>query len=350
MKRLVLAVLALLVPAMSASGATLRVGEPAPPFTLADLYGRTISLDYFDGHPGVILFWSTAVPRSVELLRDLGAYQQRWGRDDLAIVAVNTDGGTADAGGRAPVRGVAERLGIVFPVLADGGVVALAYGVDELPTAVVVDAGGRVSRVFEGYLAGSSRDELKTSLLLAMGRGPEEVVAAAGSCSIPRSRTCARINDRDPSAANPAVMAVRYCNCHGDAEAAQIMLSAVSGKGRQGPDLRFALAHTLLLEGRAAQARRAFEALRDQYPRESWGEWGLGLVALAEGNADAAIAHLEAARAGGWSIPEAETAVLKYLEGYWRANRVAPREEQFLALFQELDSVRVCYRRLNGKG
>ena len=106
----------------------------------------------------------------------------------------------------------------------------------------------------------------------------------------------------------------------------------------------------LLLKGRAADARRAFETLSERYPQEGWGEWGLGIAALAEGDAEGALGHIHAARARRSSVPEAETAVLKYLEGYWRSNRPAPREEQFLALFEELGPVRACYKRQNQRG
>jgi len=172
----------------------------------------------------------------------------------------------------------------------------------------------------------------------------------APTCGISRARSCNHIDERDPSANDPAVLAVRFCICHGDAEAARNMLSGATTKSLLRLDLRFALGNLMLLKGRVDDARRAFESLREHFPKESWGEWGLGLVALAEGDPEGALGHLRAAQAAGWSIPEAETAVLKYLEGYWRSNRVAPREEQFLALFEELDSVRVCYRKLNRRG
>jgi uncharacterized membrane-anchored protein len=145
-------------------------------------------------------------------------------------------------------------------------------------------------------------------------------------------------------------MAVRFCICHGDAEAAKSMLSGAGTKSLLRLDLRFALGNLMLLKGRIDDARQAFESLRKHFPQESWGEWGLGLVALAEADTEGALSHLQAAQAKGWSIPEAETAVLKYLEGYWRSNSAAPREEQFLALFADLDSVRVCYRKLNQRG
>lgn len=369
MARLILCILFLLIPVSSKSAEALRAGQEAPSFSLLDLFGRTISLDYFDRHPGVLLFWSTASAASGELLEDFRGYQERWGTYDLAIVAVNVDGGLPGTSGPKEIRDYAEQRNIVFPVLLDPGQVAMAaYGVAQLPTAVLIDAAGRISHVLAGYPP-DLRAELKGSILLAMGRGPDSsaspAVASQGgkaasppdsptarpaSCSIPRSRSCTRIHERDPSASDPAVMAVRLCNCYGDADSARLMLSGVRKQRLQGLDLRFALAHMMLLKGRTADAREAFESLRDGYPQESWGEWGLSIVALAEGRPEEALGHLRAARAGGWSIPEAETAVMRYLEQYWRANRPAPAEEQFLALFEDLGSLRACYRRLNQKG
>jgi peroxiredoxin len=369
MARLILFFMFLLVPASAKAAEALHVGQEAPSFLLLDLFGRTISLDYLDQHPGAVLFWSTSSPGSTELLEDFRGYQERWGTHDLAIVAVNVDDGPPGASGPKEIRDFINRQNIIFPVLLDPGQVATAaYGVTQVPTVVVLDAAGRVSAVLAGYPP-ALREELKTSLLVAMGRGPDDSVSTAvasrsdkgatspdspetrsASCSIPRSRSCTRIHERDPSASDAAVMAVRLCNCYGDVDAARIMLSGVGKQRLQGPDMRFALAHMMLLKGRAADARRAFETLREDYPQESWGEWGMSIVALAEGETEEALGHLRAARAGGWSIPEAETAVMRYLEQYWRTNRQAPGEEQFLALFQEMGSVRACYRRLNPKG
>jgi peroxiredoxin len=369
MKRIIILMLLLITPVATKAGEVLRVGQAAPPFSLPDLFGRTISLSYFDGHPGAIVFWSTSNPRSVELLMELSGYQQRWGREDLAIVAVNADRSRPGASRLDAVRDYTDRLEIVFPVLLDSRRETLAaYGVSELPAAVVIDAGGRVSSILQGG-APTFREELKQNLLLALASPlPDAALPAAAvlaepksparasvsptasACTIPRSRSCNRFNERDPSASDPAVMAVRLCVCHGDADAAQIMLTTVNKESMLGPDLRFALANMMLLKGRAADARRAFESLSVHYPQLSWGEWGLGIAALADGDAEEALRHLRVALTGGWSIPEAETAVLKYLEKYWRTNTVAPREEQFLALFQDLNSVRDCYKQLNQRG
>jgi peroxiredoxin len=344
MTRLMIGMLMLLTAAVPAAGATPLVGETAPPFLLPDLFGRTISLDYLDGHPGVVVFCSIGDDGAAGLLVEVQQYQERWGRESLAIVAVNADGPQPAQSTRDSIRAAADRLQLTFPVLPDAGRTTLtAYGVRELPAAVVIDAGGRVAAVLQG-IGLAQRQELKQQLILALGDQP------AVACTIPRARSCSHVDERDSSASDPAIMAVRLCVCHGDVAAAQVMLSAVDPAALGGVEMRFALAHLLLVQGRNAEARLAFETLRAEHPQASWGEWGLGIVALAEGTAEAALGHIRAAGSGGWSIPEAETAVLKYLEGYWRVNRAAPQEEQFLALFDDLDSVRVCYRKLYQRG
>ena len=144
----------------------------------------------------------------------------------------------------------------------------------------------------------------------------------AASCSISRARSCTRIDERDPSASNPAVMAVRLCVCHGDADSSADHALRVSARRVSWASICVSPLRTReLVKGSRADARRAFEALREHYPSEGWGEPGLGILALTEGNAEEALFHIRAARTGGWTIPEVETSVLKYLEGYWRSNK-----------------------------
>jgi Flp pilus assembly protein TadD len=156
--------------------------------------------------------------------------------------------------------------------------------------------------------------------------------------------------ERQRRAADPAVMAMRLSICRGDAQEAERMLQGVSRQARWSPELHFAEGNLLLLKGQTQEARQVFSMLRGTCPAEGWGEWGLGMAALAEGNPEQALSHMLAAGAGGAVLPEAETAVLAYLEDFWRGRRAAPREEQFLALFRELDGVRACYRKLGTRG
>jgi len=84
--------------------------------------------------------------------------------------------------------------------------------------------------------------------------------------------------------------------------------------------------------------------LKDTSPGEGWGDWGLGLVALAKGDLSTASQHMRKGAAGRSATLEAETAVLKYLMRYWLRQESAPEEEAFLSLFSSLTVFRDCYR------
>lgn len=177
MARLILFVLFPLAPMLSAASEGIHVGAEAPPFALPDLFGRTIKLDYFGGHPGVVVFWSSTSPQSAELLEDFREYQERWGQDDLAIVAVNADRGQFDADRLQAVRDYTDRLNIIFPVLLDrDGSALTAYDISELPTAVVIDAGGRISSIVRGSEP-ARREQLKESILAALRGGLSRLFA-----------------------------------------------------------------------------------------------------------------------------------------------------------------------------
>ena len=369
MMKWVLGALLLLVPASSHALEGLHLGDKAPAYSLADLSGVAHSLDAMGERPRVILFWSTWSDRSLELLQDFRAFHERWAAEGLAIVAVNADGEQLDSIRMQAVHECADRLRLPFPVLLDSGLRTYsAYGVLALPSVVVVDASGRISYVLGGYPE-MLREELKEKILLAMRGGSPEGVAtvaakageppapqpaaeevSATRCSIPRAFYCTMDAERHRAASHSAIVAVRLSICRGNAEEAERMLESVSRESIQSGDLRFAQGSLLLLKGQTTEAREAFNALRDSYPTEGWGEWGLGMTALAEGDPDGALSHMVAAGAGREALPEAETAVLKYLEEFWRTGRTAPHEDKFLAIFQELDSVRACYRKLGSPG
>ena len=128
------------------------------------------------------------------------------------------------------------------------------------------------------------------------------------------------------------------------------MLRGVAKQDLRSSDLRFALGNMMLLKGNVAEAEKTFASLRDDVPREGWGDWGMGLSDLAAGNAAEAVRHMRDGAAVTPGNPEAETAVLKFLEEYWSAGRRPPQEESFLELFTELTSVKDCYTQLSHRG
>jgi hypothetical protein len=202
------------------------------------------------------------------------------------------------------------------------------YGLEALPSAVVLDPEGKVSYSLGGYPLFSYREELRDAFLQAMGNAPEgedlQVASAAkpeaeaasdpkparAACALPRSRYCLLSAEREGGETDPAVMALRLSLCRGDAAEAERMIRGIGAAQFRTGELRFALAHLMLLKGRGMAARGAFASIADGHPDESWGNWGLGLVALAEGRTEEALAHMERGVRSGTGNAEAETAGL----------------------------------------
>lgn len=175
---------------------------------------------------------------------------------------------------------------------------------------------------------------------------PSAGTRGAAVCAVTPAHFCSLSSERDSLSKplTPGVLAIRLSICRGDAGEAARILQMVNRGNYGSSDLRFAMGNLALLKGRKDEAVRIFTALRDSSPEEGWGEWGLGLVALAEGDPSAASKHMRKGAAGRRGTLEAETAVLKYLMRYWLRQESAPEEEAFLSLFSSFTVFRDCYR------
>jgi cytochrome c biogenesis protein CcmG, thiol:disulfide interchange protein DsbE len=132
------------------------VGSTAPPLVLADLGGRDVSLASLRGKAVVLNFWATWCPPCKE---ELPAFAEAWrasrGRC-LEIVGVTEESTREDA--------IAEvqRMEVPFPILLDpDGAVARAFGVTGYPRTYLIDAEGRIRKIFSGKV---SRERLEAGL------------------------------------------------------------------------------------------------------------------------------------------------------------------------------------------
>lgn len=149
--------------AVPAGAVSLVPGEKAPNFTLKDVDGRRVTLDQFKGKTVVIAFWSTWCSRCEE---ELAFLRDNFGsRDDVAVLLVNQDAEKGVVLSR--VRAMRDKLGISFPILMDEGLrLWEGYGINALPTSVVVDKDGSVKLVEPNfYWASPDR------LIDAVGKG-----------------------------------------------------------------------------------------------------------------------------------------------------------------------------------
>ena len=120
--------------------------ELAPDFALRTLDGNPVVLSELRGKPVVLNFWATwCGPCRVEI-PSFSAYAEE--HPDVVVLGIATDGTEAE------LRAAAKALDIRYPVLRADRATVAAYGVQTLPTTVVVDVDGRVHTAHTGIMLG----------------------------------------------------------------------------------------------------------------------------------------------------------------------------------------------------
>jgi peroxiredoxin len=112
-----------------------KVGDPAPPFRLPDLEGKTVDLAASLGSRSMLLFWNPACGFCQQMLDDLKAWEADPPEEAPKLLVVST--GSVEAN---------DALGLRSPVLLDQDFsVASTFGANGTPMAVLVDAEGRIA-------------------------------------------------------------------------------------------------------------------------------------------------------------------------------------------------------------
>jgi thiol-disulfide isomerase/thioredoxin len=157
-----LAALVLLVAALFprfASASHPLVGKAAPAFALEVVHngepGARLDLESLKGHPVVLDFWATWCGPCRMEAPILDRVAQRYKDRGLVVVGVNT----ADAAGRAAP--MAAKMHLSYPIVFDAAKdVGDAYGVESLPTLVVIGRDGQVKAVRTGLVDEASLEAL----------------------------------------------------------------------------------------------------------------------------------------------------------------------------------------------
>ncbi len=145
----------------SASTSRLRVGAPAPDFTLSTFDGQTVSLSALRGKRVLINFWASWCPPCLEETPALIAAYDELRRSDpnIEFIGVGTNDDPEN------LRKFAENNRIPYPVVDDSSSeVSDAYGVLGMPTTVFVDSSGVIQRIWNGAIKQSQVVEIMRAL------------------------------------------------------------------------------------------------------------------------------------------------------------------------------------------
>jgi cytochrome c biogenesis protein CcmG/thiol:disulfide interchange protein DsbE len=135
-------------------GPQLAGGEPAPEFSLRDGEGRAITLASLRGKVVALNFWATWCGPCRDEIPELSQVYAEHRGPCFELLGVAAESGPRDA-----VLAAAGKLGANYPILVDEDGKAIdAFRIQAYPRTFVLDAEGRVRKVFQGAIG---RDELQ---------------------------------------------------------------------------------------------------------------------------------------------------------------------------------------------
>ena len=144
----------LLVAAGTVSAATALKGAEAPDFVLKSFSGKNLRLSEYRGEVVMLSFWATWCGDCRAQLTELGAMRDRYQDAGVELLAINLDQSARQASDMTNNS--------TYPVLHDGaGEVGRLYDVTKMPVMVLIDRGGVVREVFEGFRRGNEEQYLE---------------------------------------------------------------------------------------------------------------------------------------------------------------------------------------------
>jgi peroxiredoxin len=143
-----------LAAAGSVCAATQQLGSEAPDVVLKSQSGKNLRLSEYRGEVVMLSFWATWCGDCRAQLTTLGEMHDRYQDAGVELLAVSLDQNARQA------SDVAAQAS--YPVLHDaGGDVGRLYDVSKMPVMVLIDRGGVVREVFEGFRRGNEEQYLE---------------------------------------------------------------------------------------------------------------------------------------------------------------------------------------------
>jgi peroxiredoxin len=125
----------------------------APDFTLRGADGRNVRLDELRGQVVLVNFWATWCGPCREEMPRLETLYEKYRKSGFVLLGVNVDDDPHAA------LATASKLNVSFPVLLDTDKkVSKLYGLETMPSTVVIDRDGKMRFLHRGYRAGTEAD------------------------------------------------------------------------------------------------------------------------------------------------------------------------------------------------
>lgn len=153
--------------AATGRAADLGPGDIPPPDVGHDLAGDEVLLTHYAGKAVIVTFWATWCPYCLKELPILENVQNKAGKEQIAVVAVNTESSEVF---RHATRIMRESMHIEL-VSDVGGRARQAYGVQGIPHMVIIGRDGRILKVYRGY-SEKSLDAIVADINLALAPLP----------------------------------------------------------------------------------------------------------------------------------------------------------------------------------
>jgi peroxiredoxin len=127
------------------AGSRIEIGASAPEFTLQSVDGETHALNDYRGQIVFLNFWATWCPSCEGEMPAIESVYEAYQNEGFIVLAIN-----AGESSRS-IRGFQQEEELTFPLLIDPGEsVTGSYGIFALPTSLLVDQEGVISRIYTG--------------------------------------------------------------------------------------------------------------------------------------------------------------------------------------------------------